>query len=98
MRELAHKRAYFTGLFIANELLDSGIAPDLTVAANVFLGWEILKKGLLGRLGFLAERDTRERVGQEPERVGVVVPETSRLATFGRTITGGRGRSGDRLR
>jgi simple sugar transport system ATP-binding protein len=57
---------------------DSGIAPDLTVAANVFLGREILKKGLLGRLGFLDEKKMREEARQELERVGIAVPSATR--------------------
>jgi len=57
---------------------DSGIAPDLTVAANVFLGREKLKTGLLGKLGFLAERDMREEARRELERVGIAVPSAGR--------------------
>ena len=53
---------------------DSGIAPDLTVSANVFLGREILRKGLLGRMGFLDERAMREKAHSELERVGIAVP------------------------
>jgi simple sugar transport system ATP-binding protein len=57
---------------------DSGVAPDLTVAANVFLGREILKKGLLGLLGFLDEKSMREQARQELERVGIAVPSATR--------------------
>lgn len=57
---------------------DSGIAPDLTVAANVFLGREILRKGWLGSLGFLDEKAMRERSRQELERVGIAVPSATR--------------------
>jgi simple sugar transport system ATP-binding protein len=60
---------------------DSGIAPDLTVAANVFLGREILKKGLLGRLGFLADRDMHERAREELERVGIAMPGANRTVS-----------------
>jgi simple sugar transport system ATP-binding protein len=35
---------------------DLALAPDLDTAANLFLGREILKPGLLGRLGVLASR------------------------------------------
>jgi len=57
---------------------DSGIAPDLTVAANVFLGREILKKGFLGVFGFLANREMQERARKELERVGIATPAASR--------------------
>lgn len=52
---------------------DSGIAPDLTVAANVFLGREIVKKGFLGKLGFLDEKTMRRDAHAELERVGIAV-------------------------
>lgn len=56
----------------------SGIAPDLTVAANVFLGREIVRKGILGKLGFLDERAMRRQAHAELERVGIAVPATTR--------------------
>lgn len=52
----------------------SGIAPDLTVAANVFLGREILKKGPLGFFGFLANVEMQERARKQLERVGIAAP------------------------
>ena len=60
---------------------DSGIAPDLTVAANIFLGREILRKGLLGRLGFLAEDDMYARARKELERVGIAMPGPNRTVS-----------------
>ncbi|SEQ09301.1 simple sugar transport system ATP-binding protein [Faunimonas pinastri] len=57
---------------------DAGIAPDLTVAANVFLGREVLRKGLLGRLGFLDEKAMRDKARQELTRVGITVPSAGR--------------------
>jgi simple sugar transport system ATP-binding protein len=60
---------------------ESGIAPDLTVAANIFLGREILKKGLLGRLGFLSEGDMYERARKELERVGIAMPGANRTVS-----------------
>jgi simple sugar transport system ATP-binding protein len=60
---------------------DSGIAPDLTVAANVFLGREIVQKGLLGRLGFLDERAMREKARHQLERVGITVPGADRAVS-----------------
>jgi simple sugar transport system ATP-binding protein len=60
---------------------DSGIAPHLTVAANVFLGREILKKGFLGRLGFLADREMHERARKELERLGIATPAANRAVS-----------------
>ncbi len=57
---------------------DSGIAADLTVAANIFLGREILKPGWLGRLGFLANREMEDRASQELQRLGVALPAADR--------------------
>jgi len=57
---------------------DSGIALDLTVAANVFLGREILKKGFLGLFGFLANREMQEHARKELERVGIAAPPANR--------------------
>ena len=57
---------------------DSGLAPDLTVAANVFLGREIKAKGILGKLGFLSERAMDMRAREELLRVGIAVPSSTR--------------------
>jgi simple sugar transport system ATP-binding protein len=57
---------------------DSGIAPDLTVSANVFLGREILRGGFLGKLGFLDEKQMRQQAQHELERVGIAVPASNR--------------------
>jgi simple sugar transport system ATP-binding protein len=50
---------------------DAGLCPDLTVNANVFLGRERLRPGLLGRLGFLDNRIMADTAREELERVGV---------------------------
>lgn len=60
---------------------DSGIAPDLSVAANVFLGRETLRKGLLGRFGFLAEKEMREAARRELKGVGIAVPSSERAVS-----------------
>lgn len=57
---------------------DSGLAPHLTVSKNVFLGRELLKKGLLGKLGFLDSRAMEDRAHAELERVGIAVPASNR--------------------
>src|SRR5690606_15119225 len=45
---------------------------------NIFLGREILRKGLLGRLGFLDEPAMRRRAAEELTKVGVSVPSAGR--------------------
>jgi simple sugar transport system ATP-binding protein len=40
---------------------DLALAPDLDASANMFLGREVLRNGLFGRLGFLDMRRMRER-------------------------------------
>lgn len=57
---------------------DSGVAPDLTVAANVFLGREIVRKGFLGKLGFLDEAAMRRDAHAGLEHVGIAVPASDR--------------------
>ena len=60
---------------------DSGIAPDLTVAANVYLGREILKKGVLGWLGFLAEDQMFEGARSQLARVSIAMPGAERTVS-----------------
>ncbi|GAA0341737.1 ATP-binding cassette domain-containing protein [Actinoallomurus spadix] len=50
---------------------DLALCADLTPAANFFLGREVLRPGLLGRLGFLDHAAMRTRARQECERLGV---------------------------
>lgn len=50
---------------------DLALCADLTPAANFFLGRELLRPGLLGRLGFLNHGAMRTRTRQECERLGV---------------------------
>lgn len=57
---------------------DSGLAPNLTVAANVFLGRERYRKGLLGALGFLAQKEMDTTAHADLERVGIAVPRSDR--------------------
>lgn len=57
---------------------DSGLAPDLSIGANVFLGREKLRKGVLGRLGFLADREMAREAHADLERVGIAVPHSRR--------------------
>jgi len=57
---------------------DSGLAPNLTVSANVFLGREIPVKGILGKLGFLADKQMDVTAHQDLESAGIGVPASNR--------------------
>lgn len=57
---------------------DSGLAPHLTVSKNVFLGREIMKPGLMGKLGFLDNKAMAKQAHEDLERVGIAVPESNR--------------------
>ena len=57
---------------------DSGLAPALSVSANVFLGREETVPGLLGKLGFLAQKSMDVTAHADLERVGIAVPASKR--------------------
>ncbi len=57
---------------------DSGLAPNLTVSSNVFLGRELPVKGLLGKLGFLAQKRMDVIAHEDLERVGIGVASSDR--------------------
>jgi len=57
---------------------DSGLAPHLSVAANVFLGREEMLPGILGKLGFLAQKKMDVDAHANLEKVGIAVPQSSR--------------------
>jgi simple sugar transport system ATP-binding protein len=50
---------------------DLALAPDLDPAANLFLGRERLRPGLLGRLGFLANRAMAARTAEAFRELGI---------------------------
>ncbi len=57
---------------------DSGLAPHLTVAENVFLGREITVGGILGKMGFLSKKAMATQAHEDLERVGIAVPASGR--------------------
>ncbi|CAB4929348.1 unannotated protein [freshwater metagenome] len=57
---------------------DSGLAPHLTVGANVFLGREKYLPGLLGKFGFLDNKAMNKEAHEDLERVGIAVPASNR--------------------
>ncbi|GAA0600131.1 ATP-binding cassette domain-containing protein [Kutzneria viridogrisea] len=50
---------------------DLAVAPDLDPAANLFLGRELKRRGLLGALGMLDKAEMRRRARAEFSRLGV---------------------------
>ncbi len=62
---------------------DLALAPDLESSANLFLGREVLRPGLLGRLGFLDNTTMRARTRAAFGELGVGVQDVSApVATF----------------
>ncbi|GAA3815650.1 ATP-binding cassette domain-containing protein [Amycolatopsis tucumanensis] len=55
---------------------DLAVAPELDPAANLFLGREIRRKGILGRLGMLDKAEMRRRAIEEFDRLGVTLQST----------------------
>ncbi|MGW3964866.1 ATP-binding cassette domain-containing protein [Amycolatopsis sp. NPDC005003] len=55
---------------------DLAVAPELDPAANLFLGREIHRKGLLGKLGMLDKNEMRRQAIEEFQRLGVTLQST----------------------
>ena len=61
---------------------DLALAPDLDTAANMFLGREILRRGLLGRLGVLDTSRMARQAGEAMARLGVSLSASSAVFTL----------------
>jgi len=60
---------------------DSGLAPDLTIGSNIFLGREIMRGGLAGKLGFVDQKSMESQALEELEKVGISVPASKRTVS-----------------
>jgi len=60
---------------------DSGLAPDLTIGSNIFLGREKKRKGILGKLGFVDQKAMEQEALAELQKVGITVPASKRTVT-----------------
>ena len=58
---------------IATVYQDLALAPELTAANNLYLGRELMQKGLLGRLGFVDRKTMRATSSTQFRALGVVL-------------------------
>src|SRR5919201_1686654 len=56
---------------------DLALAAELDPAANLYLGREVMRGGLLGRLGFLDKAEMRRRSDRQFRELGVAIQDTS---------------------
>jgi simple sugar transport system ATP-binding protein len=61
---------------------DLALAPDLDAAANVFLGRELMKPGLLGRLGVLDKSKMVRQTADAMARLGVAISPLAEVFTL----------------
>jgi ABC-type sugar transport system ATPase subunit len=66
---------------------DLAIAPHLNAVANIYLGREVRRPGLLGKLGFLDQRRMDEEAALQISRLRVRVPNINRRMV---TLSGGQ--------
>ena len=66
---------------------DLALAPDLESSANLFLGREALRPGILGRLGFIDKAAMRRRTIEAFEQLGVGVQDATAAVA---TLSGGQ--------
>src|SRR5918992_3528158 len=66
---------------------DLALAPDLESSANLFLGREATRSGLLGKLGFIDKRDMRRRTQEAFSTLGVGVQDATAAVA---TLSGGQ--------
>jgi simple sugar transport system ATP-binding protein len=66
---------------------DLALAPDLESSANLFLGREAVRAGLLGKLGFIDKREMRRRTQEAFETLGVGVQDATAAVA---TLSGGQ--------
>ncbi|WP_439679708.1 ATP-binding cassette domain-containing protein [Embleya sp. MST-111070] len=78
------------GLGIETVYQDLALAPDLDGPANLFLGRELLRRGLAGRLGVLDKATMRARAIEAFARLGVELQDVD--APIG-TLSGGQRQS-----
>jgi simple sugar transport system ATP-binding protein len=53
---------------------DLALAPDLSVIDNMFIGHEVLHRGILGRLGVMARKRMAEQADEALRQLGIKLP------------------------
>lgn len=66
---------------------DLALAPDLSVVDNIYLGHELRRSGLPGRLGLLARKEMEERADQQLRSLSIALPS---LKVPVRELSGGQ--------
>jgi simple sugar transport system ATP-binding protein len=66
---------------------DLALAPDLESSANLFLGREATRPGVLGKLGFIDKREMRRRTEEAFRTLGVGVQDPAAAVA---TLSGGQ--------
>lgn len=66
---------------------DLALAPDLSVVDNIFLGHELHRAGLPGKLGLLARREMIERADEQLRSLSIALPS---LTVPVRELSGGQ--------
>jgi simple sugar transport system ATP-binding protein len=66
---------------------DLALAPDLEPALNIYLGREIVRAGLLGRLSFIDRRRMRVETEARLEQLGIELPRLNRPVNY---LSGGQ--------
>jgi ABC-type sugar transport system ATPase subunit len=66
---------------------DLALAPDLSISDNIFLSTERRRPGLLGRLGFLEERQMEQRASELMSSLGIQIGD---VRTPVRSLSGGQ--------
>jgi simple sugar transport system ATP-binding protein len=66
---------------------DLALASDLDPAANLFLGREVVRGGVLGKLGFLDKRAMHRRAGEAFKTLGIGLQDSSAPVA---TMSGGQ--------
>ena len=62
---------------------DLAAAPHLDAVANIFLGRELYRPGILGRLGFLDNKSMRKEAEEQIDDLNVRIPDLSKpVSTF----------------
>jgi simple sugar transport system ATP-binding protein len=66
---------------------DVGLAASLSITANIFLGRELVRPGLLGRMGFLNNAEMTRIAEQDTAKTGIRLPH---LETSVGNLSGGQ--------